>query len=162
MRLLSWLVQLFSSEPQYALHHNDNELDADPQDLQWWVVSKVQDAYPVVRYPPDFDHANACLYDTKKVLTGLTLCFQERRFEEVAMVAAQALLKLHEPDHVEQWNQNNLMPSFWEISSNVFISLSIQLIGPTVSDAASVLLMMEKLLILRNEFLLRHRVGVAV
>lgn len=117
--LLEDIVQLLATDSNFAFYHVPGVIDGTKQDRHWY---------------PSAD-CDFVLHDTKAVLSNLGSCLQEAQLAPVMEVAADTLVSLCSPAHVMLWNPSNLMPSFWEISSSVIISLAIQLIGVGTSAA---------------------------
>lgn len=76
---------------------------------------------------------------------------------DVAQEAMEALLALHSPDKIEIWNPEAPVNTFWELSSQVIVSISQKLIQHQIANYTDVLKWMKEILTCRNTFLRRHK-----
>lgn len=76
---------------------------------------------------------------------------------DVAQEAMEALLALHSPDKIEIWNPEAPVNTFWELSSQVIVSISQKLIYHQITNYTDVLKWMKEILTCRNTFLRRHK-----
>eukprot|EP00052_Salpingoeca_macrocollata_P027084 m.255425 g.255425 ORF g.255425 m.255425 type:complete len:2782 (+) comp22689_c2_seq1:322-8667(+) len=138
LELLECIMQLFYKDPNLALFHSTTHSDAAKDDKSWYSVERNMDYK---------------LQDTKKLMTGLTICLQDSRLTNVAETASKTLLKLHEPANVAMWNPDNMMNSFWDISSSVLLSLAVQLIGRRCDNTLQLMTWLVDVMASRNSFL---------
>ncbi|KAK1800763.1 hypothetical protein P4O66_005953 [Electrophorus voltai] len=69
----------------------------------------------------------------------------------------KALLVLHQPETIELWNPDAPMETFWDISSEVLLSICTRLIGHQLINSTEILKWLREILISRNKFLLRNK-----
>eukprot|EP01133_Synstelium_polycarpum_P017457 gene17457-20830_t len=96
------------------------------------------------------------LEDIRNIITGLCFCSSQFALPDIAVVASEALLKFHDPVHIESWYEKKMINGFWEISSAVNVSLANALLEQKDSRAEHIqrlVTLLEEILIRRNAFL---------
>lgn len=99
--------------------------------------------------------------DNRQLIFGLTLCLQDNNLRSKA---ALALLNLHQPGMIAQWGPpDELMQSFWEISSQVTLSIAKQIVDREEESTIRFLLgLLSDIFRFRVEFLRAHADIVAI
>ncbi|KAM3578160.1 Ras GTPase activating protein ira2 [Umbelopsis sp. WA50703] len=93
------------------------------------------------------------------LMLGITNCLRDRS-QVIRMAAADCLYKLHATNYIVRWNQpNNMMETFWKISSVVVLDLSKQILDNRERDDSlkSLLDLLRRLLATRNDFIRAHQ-----
>ncbi|EFA82125.1 neurofibromin [Heterostelium album PN500] len=96
------------------------------------------------------------LEDIRMIITGLCYCSSQFQLPEISDVAAETLLKFHNPIYIDSWYEKKMINGFWEISSAVNVSLANALIEQKETKAGQVqklITLLEEILIRRNAFL---------
>ncbi|CAN7985402.1 unnamed protein product [Ixodes hexagonus] len=95
---------------------------------------------------------------TLELINGLvSLVHQPPSMQDLAQEAMESLLVLHLPDHIERWNPEAPINTFWDLSSQALFSISQKLIQHQILSYTDVLRWLREVLRCRNAFLARHR-----
>eukprot|EP01132_Coremiostelium_polycephalum_P003622 gene3622-4511_t len=100
------------------------------------------------------------LEEIRNIIIGLCFCSSQFYLPEISDVAAETLLKFHNPIHIESWSAKNMINGFWEISSAVNVSLANALIEQKDIKAEQIqklVTLLEEILIRRNQFLDKYK-----
>uniref|UniRef100_W5MBC0 Neurofibromin n=1 Tax=Lepisosteus oculatus TaxID=7918 RepID=W5MBC0_LEPOC len=96
---------------------------------------------------------------TAELITGLVQLVPPANMAEIAQEAMEALLVLHQPETIELWNPDAPIETFWDISSQVLFFICKKLIGHQMINSTEILKWLREILICRNKFLLKNKVG---
>uniref|UniRef100_A0A8C5N5E9 Neurofibromin n=1 Tax=Leptobrachium leishanense TaxID=445787 RepID=A0A8C5N5E9_9ANUR len=95
---------------------------------------------------------------TAELINGLVQLVAQTNMPEIAQEAMEALLVLHQAEHIELWNPDAPVETFWEISSQMIFYISKKLTGHQVLNSTEILKWLREILICRNKFLLKNKV----
>ncbi|RMX38597.1 hypothetical protein pdam_00008370 [Pocillopora damicornis] len=124
--LLLWLVKIFHADPVFAFNNPD---------LHGWEIQK---------------------NSTQVIMGVVNLMLTPSLPAEIRNEAAETLLCFFEADHIEMWNPVAPIASFWEISSQVMVSIAEFLIGHG-SHGTVLLRYLRDLTMCKIEFLRKHQ-----
>ncbi|KAM6970361.1 neurofibromin-like [Aplochiton taeniatus] len=94
---------------------------------------------------------------TAELITGLVKLVPLASTAQLSQEAMEALLVLHQPETIELWDPETPLETFWDISSQVIVSICFKLIGHQMANSTEVLKWLREILICRNNFLLRNK-----
>ncbi|XP_037071704.1 neurofibromin-like [Pollicipes pollicipes] len=94
---------------------------------------------------------------TLELINGLVSLVHNATMPEVAAEAMEALLVLHQPEKIENWNPESVINTFWDVSSQVLFSTTQKLIQHQIMNYTDILKWLREVLVCRNTFLLKHR-----
>uniref|UniRef100_A0AAY5F5P1 Neurofibromin n=1 Tax=Electrophorus electricus TaxID=8005 RepID=A0AAY5F5P1_ELEEL len=94
---------------------------------------------------------------TAELIKGLVQLVPLANMGDISQEAMEALLVLHQPETIELWNPDAPMETFWDISSEVLLSICTRLIGHQLINSTEILKWLREILISRNKFLLRNK-----
>ncbi|XP_061682385.1 neurofibromin isoform X5 [Syngnathoides biaculeatus] len=94
---------------------------------------------------------------TAELIIGLVQLVPLTNTTQLSQEAMEALLVLHQPDSIEQWNPDAPIETFWDISSQVLFLICRKLIGQQMVNGTEVLKWFREILICRNKFLLKNK-----
>lgn len=75
---------------------------------------------------------------------------------DIAYEAMEALLVLHQPEKIKAWNMEAPLITFWDINSQVILSISLKLIQRG-ANYTSIFKWFREILICRNAFLSQYK-----
>ncbi|XP_049581582.1 neurofibromin isoform X11 [Syngnathus scovelli] len=104
-----------------------------------------------VKQPPEMQSSTA------ELIIGLVHLVPLTNTTQLSQEAMEALLVLHQPDSIEQWNPDAPIETFWDISSQVLFLICRKLIGQQMVNGTEVLKWLREILICRNKFLLKNK-----
>uniref|UniRef100_A0A3Q2XZV9 Neurofibromin 1 n=1 Tax=Hippocampus comes TaxID=109280 RepID=A0A3Q2XZV9_HIPCM len=105
-----------------------------------------------VKQAPDMQSSTA------ELIIGLVQLVPLANTTQLSQEAMEALLVLHQPESIEQWNPDAPIETFWDISSQVQFLICRKLIGQQMVNGTEVLKWLREILICRNKFLLKNKV----
>nr|XP_037875143.1 neurofibromin isoform X8 [Bombyx mori] len=94
---------------------------------------------------------------TTELMNGLVSLVHQGGLGEVSGAAMDALLALHRPDRVLNWNPDAPLLTFWDHSSQVLYNISQKLVQRQIGNYREVLRWLRDILTYRNEFLSAHK-----
>lgn len=94
---------------------------------------------------------------TLELINGLSSLIHQETMPEVAHEAMEALLNLHHPDKIKQWNPEAPMNTLWDISSQILYTISQKLIQHQIVNYTDILKWLREILIRRNTFLSQNK-----
>ncbi|XP_061538129.1 neurofibromin isoform X8 [Phycodurus eques] len=94
---------------------------------------------------------------TAELIIGLVQLVPLTNTTQLSQEAMEALLVLHQPESIEQWNPDAPIETFWDISSQVLFLICRKLIGQQMVNGTEVLKWLREILICRNKFLLKNK-----
>ncbi|XP_077578071.1 neurofibromin [Stigmatopora nigra] len=94
---------------------------------------------------------------TAELIIGLVQLVPLTNTTQLSQEAMEALLVLHQPESIEQWNLDTPIETFWDISSQVLFLICRKLIGQQMVNGTEVLKWLREILICRNKFLLKNK-----
>ncbi|XP_064619782.1 neurofibromin-like isoform X5 [Lineus longissimus] len=94
---------------------------------------------------------------TVELINGLVSLVHQQSMPDIAQEAMEALLVLHQPEHIDLWNPEAPINTFWDVSSQVVFTISQKLIQHQIYNYTEILRWLREILICRNQFLNRHK-----
>ncbi|CAF2935258.1 unnamed protein product [Rotaria sp. Silwood2] len=153
-QLRSQYSQAFKSKTSDRLAYDEGP---NNRELLLWIVRLIiVDPYLMLHNPNKLDHETQM--STFELINGLvSLVHDTSMMPDVAHTAMESLLVLHETRHIELWNPEASINTFWSISSQVLFSISQKLVLHQIYEYTSVLRWLREILVLRNAFLFHHK-----
>ncbi|XP_020288690.1 neurofibromin isoform X3 [Pseudomyrmex gracilis] len=91
-----------------------------------------------------------------ELISGLVSLVHHSTMSDIAYEAMEALLVLHQPEKIKAWNMEAPLITFWDINSQVILSISLKLIQRG-ANYTSIFKWFREILICRNAFLSQYK-----
>uniref|UniRef100_A0A8C7UHW2 Neurofibromin n=1 Tax=Oncorhynchus mykiss TaxID=8022 RepID=A0A8C7UHW2_ONCMY len=148
-------------EKMTSLKFKEKTTDLDTRSLLLALVKLIHSDPKLMLHNPG-KQGQEIQSSTAELITGLVQLVPLANMGECSQEAMEALLVLHQPETIELWNPDAPIETFWDISSQVLFFICKKLVGHQMINSTEILKWLREILICRNKFLLRNKVGYCV
>uniref|UniRef100_A0A673WT45 Neurofibromin n=1 Tax=Salmo trutta TaxID=8032 RepID=A0A673WT45_SALTR len=148
-------------EKMTSLKFKEKTTDLDTRSLLLALVKLIHSDPKLMLHNPG-KQGQEIQSSTAELIIGLVQLVPLANMGECSQEAMEALLVLHQPETIELWNPDAPIETFWDISSQVLFFICKKLVGHQMINSTEILKWLREILICRNKFLLRNKVGYCV